>query len=153
MPSNPYGPAGEAGCSYGVDGSVETWVAPASSWAWLWTGGSLECEGSVAGISQTLGINLGPLHGPGTYTTTGGSSYQRAWCASGETDCTYDTFKSDAAQGCVAALTVAPDDASEVGAKVAGTFRCSQLTDPADPSRQVAVYAGSFWATIEPPPE
>jgi hypothetical protein len=152
-PSNPYGPAGEAGCSYGVTGSVLAWVAGPSSWAWIWPDGSLQCTGETAGINHNLGMQLGPMHGPGEYVTAGVSSYSRTWCAQGDMDCTTDAFNTATGEpACVAQVDVAPDTLT-IGAKVAGTFRCEQLVGTADAMRTVTVYDGSFWAVMAPPPD
>jgi hypothetical protein len=148
-----YGPAGEAGCSWGVSGAVEAWVDPSTSWAWVWPGGSLSCSGSAAGIGQDLNLGLAGLNGPGHYSSAGNGWYDRTWCASGETDCATDSFAAPKGSVvCEADITTAPAT-FEVGAKVAGTFSCTTLADAANPERTVTIYDGSFWAEMTPPPE
>jgi len=152
-PTNPYGPPGQAGCSFGVTGAVEAWVDDASSWAWVWPGGEVQCAGSTPGYSHSVGMSLGALHGPGAYATTSPSSYGRSWCVSVNSDCTTEGFASSPMQpGCVAELGAAPETWA-VGEKVAGTFSCQELVDPNNAARTVTVYAGSFWAVVAPPPE
>jgi hypothetical protein len=145
-----YGPAGEAGCSYGVTGAVEAWIDPGTSWAWVWEGGSLQCVGSTAGIEHQLTLSLDGLDGPGRYASAGDGQYSRQWCSEANTDCQGDSFDAPKQTvSCEVDITTATTNAS----KVAGTFSCTSLVDPTNPDRAVAIYDGTFWGEVSPPPD
>jgi hypothetical protein len=150
--TNAYG-MGSAGCSFGVVGAVDAWVDASNSWAWLWEGGGLQCQGSTGGIGHSFDIDLGQLTGPGVYTAGDGASYQRSWCAEKQSDCTSQEFAPPTGQpGCVVVLTQAPVGDTQ-GAEVQGTFSCTGLVESGAPHQSVDLYEGSFWATILPPPD
>jgi hypothetical protein len=116
---------------------------------------ALSCGMSEQGWWNSLNLALGPLHGPGEYTSLTGPGavheYQITACAIDGPCTTTDTFGDgpDSA-GCTAVLGEAP--AGYVfGARVAGSFVCPELVDDADPTRWVAV-SGTFSVTVEPPP-
>jgi hypothetical protein len=99
-------------------------------------------------VDHDVSFTLGELNGPGVYTTTTGATYQRGFTTSG--DYTYETFQG-AGPTCVATLTEAPVG-QMIGAKIAGSFRCSGLVDPTDTRREVTLYEGALDATMTWPP-
>jgi hypothetical protein len=139
-------------CTLSVSGAID--IAPdASSGSPYSDAGSVVCYSSVLGAEGWFSLDLGKVHGPGTYPMVSGG-YQLSFCAPTGQGCTeQESFGvPSGAAGCSAEITVAPPVIPTYGQPLAGSFSCPSLVDETDAGKSVAV-SGSFALIMEPPPE